>query len=96
MTTKGITITWGMLGKMFGALASMIIVFYYLSLGVVWGLEHHFDDRYLLVGSSLEGELRKLEREIWLQQQNGGDPAYIKLLQEQRDQIQADLDKSNG
>ena len=96
MTAKGLVITWGVIGKIVGAMSAAAVVIFYIGSAGVWALEHHFDDRYLLVASTYEGELRKLSKEIYLLEKSGDDPDYLEFLEEQRDEIQDQIDKAAG
>jgi len=89
-----ITITWTLIRNILAGFAGTIVFLILIGGGAVWALEKHFDDRYIIVADSLKGELRKIEREIRHLKANGGDPAEIEFLEQQRDEIKQDIDNS--
>lgn len=93
--TKGITITWDFVAKVAGGITAVLVLAVMLGNGALWALEHHFDDRYLLVASTYTGEMRKINKEIYLLEKDpNADQDDLDFLYEQREQIQADIDKA--
>lgn len=87
-----IDLTWPVIRNIGAGIAGTAFFLFWVGQGAVWALEHHFDDRYVIVASTYKSELRKINREIRDLEQSGKDPDYLQFLYEQREQIQKDID----
>jgi hypothetical protein len=63
-----VTIDMKLISLCIGALLGVITIGTATVAGAVWGLEKHFDDRYLLIAESFEGKLLDRKRDLIIEQ----------------------------
>jgi hypothetical protein len=89
-----IVLTWTLVRNVCAGFAAVVFFLVFLGTGAVWALEHHFDDRYVIVANTLKGELRKIDREIRQLEASGEDPATLEFLRQQREDILDDINNT--